>query len=83
MPREGELRELLQIPNFQALTARRSFLMVIIFGLDLWNKLENALVGLTRFQSDGTNIRHSLLHSKEVIKMARIFFGGTSQVHLL
>jgi hypothetical protein len=44
MPREVEFRELLQIPNFQALATRGSLLMLVIFGLDLWKKLENALV---------------------------------------
>jgi hypothetical protein len=68
VPREGELRELLQIPNFEALAPRGSHLMLVIFGLYLWKKLENALIGLTRLQSDGSNIGYGQVHSKGVQK---------------
>jgi hypothetical protein len=66
VPREGEFRELLYVTNFQALAASGSLLMLIIFGFDLWKKLENALVRLTRLQSDGTNIRYGQVYRKGI-----------------
>jgi hypothetical protein len=68
VPREGELRELLQLPNFEALTPRGSLLVLVIFGFDLWKKLEYALIGFTRLQSDGSHIGYGQVHSKGVQK---------------
>jgi hypothetical protein len=68
VPREGELRELLQLPNFKALAPCGSLLMLVIFRLDLWKKLENALIGFARLQSDGSNIGYGQVHCKGVQK---------------
>lgn len=73
---------MLQIPNFQALATSGSLLMLVIFGLNLRKKLKNTLVGLTRLQTDGTNIRYGQVYSKGVQKKAGVL-GNSSEVHFL